>query len=1064
MTANNEHPLRRDGTGQPHRFPAALHPSYAKVDERSIRDWLRFAAGFASELRFFNDQNQPDGDWQHFFSMEEKQWQQLETNQEVPPHLSLFITFLKLVRYAQDDLNDLTRRHLDFYFEKILGLRHRDGQPDKIHVVFELTKNALPALLEKGTALDAGKDSIGKNLRYRLDDSIVVNRAIIADKLSIYHPPGVEEILRFASVADSADGEGAPNDESNLAWPAFGGNHLPVAQTGFAVSSPLLLLKDGDRTIELIIHFDQAVEMPEVSLSENAFDCYFSSEKEWIGPFSITPELIQEEGQLAGLKITCLLSAGDPPVTNVDAELLEGAFESGAPVMQIKVASPAFHGAIKDARIATIKLAVEVNNIKTVTIENDEGPLDPKKPFKPFGSQPVKGSSFYLGYEELLYKDLDSLSLQIQWHQPPANFESYYSGYHKVAITRLGAGDERIESLTSVSGIARVLADENRELAFSSKRIPAAAITTYTNEHFKARLYLKNNFKTEVHLFHRSDANHSVTVPALAITEKRHRNFFRETSRYAVEVDRRYQASARKNKTNGSPSAKIRSQGFGTGEFIPEELKTRFLRLELLHDFGHRRYPRLLILAAQQQKNPPNEPYTPAIQSLKLSYKASTEEVRLNATSAIAFQRKELCFYHLDVFGAAERHGYLKTKTKKYSAKAITLLPVHRAEGEFIFSLENATPLQTVNVLFQVAEGTANPEKEAQEISWSVLCSNEWKKLTREHVLSDSTHHLLRSGIVRINLPAEATADNTLLPAGKYWLRAQVAQHADAVCKIIALHTQAAQAVFDEEENEVNHLAKVLPPHTVSKLVTRHSSIKKVTQPYASFGGQQREESDNYRTRTSERLRHKQRGVVAWDYERLVLQQFPSVYKVKCLGHSAEENDCCSYRRPGQVTLVVIPDLKNQTPVNPLQPKTPLDTLTAIENYLKPLSSMFISLHTQNPEYEELQLDFKVRFHRNFEFGYYSKQLNQALVQFLSPWAFDPSREISFGGRIHKSVLLNWVEEISYVDFVTDFKMVHLTGSDSSKKEVNEIEVINPSAILVSHAQHLIQPLHTSGQ
>jgi hypothetical protein len=189
------------------------------------------------------------------------------------------------------------------------------------------------------------------------------------------------------------------------------------------------------------------------------------------------------------------------------------------------------------------------------------------------------------------------------------------------------------------------------------------------------------------------------------------------------------------------------------------------------------------------------------------------------------------------------------------------------------------------------------------------------------------------------------------------------------------------------------------------------------------------------------------------------LQQFPSIYKVKCLSHSSEQESCCAYRRPGQVTLVVVPDLKNKTPVDPLKPKAPLDTLTAIEDYLKKMHSMFIEVHTRNPEYEELQLDFKVQFKRNYEFGFYSKKLNDDLIRYLSPWAFSPSFEISFGGRVHKSVILNFVEELEYVDFITSFKMYHRSGENPATKDVNEIEVINPSAILVSSANHLINPV-----
>ena len=37
----------------------------------------------------------------------------------------------------------------------------------------------------------------------------------------------------------------------------------------------------------------------------------------------------------------------------------------------------------------------------------------------------------------------------------------------------------------------------------------------------------------------------------------------------------------------------------------------------------------------------------------------------------------------------------------------------------------------------------------------------------------------------------------------------------------------------------------------------------------------------HYYTRVSERLRHKNRAIQLWDYEHLILQNFPHLYRVK---------------------------------------------------------------------------------------------------------------------------------------------------------------------------------------
>ena len=114
--------------------------------------------------------------------------------------------------------------------------------------------------------------------------------------------------------------------------------------------------------------------------------------------------------------------------------------------------------------------------------------------------------------------------------------------------------------------------------------------------------------------------------------------------------------------------------------------------------------------------------------------------------------------------------------------------------------------------------------------------------------------------------------------------------------------------------------------------------IKSVEQPYASFNGKLPEEGNDYYRRVSERLRHKNRPITIWDFERIVLEEFPSVYKLKCLNHT-RMNEYYSEQAPGNVSLIVISNLRNQNAVNPLQPTTSLSTLTAIKEFLTPLKN-----------------------------------------------------------------------------------------------------------------------------
>ncbi len=386
--------------------------------------------------------------------------------------------------------------------------------------------------------------------------------------------------------------------------------------------------------------------------------------------------------------------------------------------------------------------------------------------------------------------------------------------------------------------------------------------------------------------------------------------------------------------------------------------------------------------------------------------------------------------------------------------KSIYLFPAHDAEGVLLLSFSNVQPGQSVSVLFQLAEGTANPEKEAVIVQWYAMSNNEWRKLKQTEILKDETNHFLRSGIIRLVIPQEATTDNTMLDTGKIWLCATVEKDTDAVCLFSQIIPQAVTATFIANLNETT--AHVSPAGTISKLVQKVVEVKKLNQPYSSFGGRSLETQNDYYIRISERLRHKQRAVTNWDYEHLVLQQFPEVYKVKCLNHSCLEVTCdCSFVKPGHVTLIAVPDVHNKNQFNPLEPKLSLDTITTVEAFLKDLCCFFVTPQVKNPEYEQVWLNLKVKFKSAGDFGFYADVLNNDIMKYLTPWAFTTGSDIIFGGHVRKSVLLNFIEELDYVDFITDFSMHHIIEGNTGN-DTDEIVIDNPAAILVSHSKHNI--------
>ncbi len=194
-------PGNRDGTSQRARRPAALDPAYARIDERTSADLLRFVRAYAEQLRFFEHEVKPGGvrTWASFASREDVSIADMAAYLEEPerftgerarwlgrPHFALLLTFVELLGHARDHLNGFTRRHLDYYYRELLQMALEAPVADRAAVVFGLRPGVTEVRLPAGTELSAGKDAEGVERIYRTEREFVVNRAQVAQLRSVF--------------------------------------------------------------------------------------------------------------------------------------------------------------------------------------------------------------------------------------------------------------------------------------------------------------------------------------------------------------------------------------------------------------------------------------------------------------------------------------------------------------------------------------------------------------------------------------------------------------------------------------------------------------------------------------------------------------------------------------------------------------------------------------------------------------------------------------------------------------------------------------------------------------
>jgi hypothetical protein len=483
----------------------------------------------------------------------------------------------------------------------------------------------------------------------------------------------------------------------------------------------------------------------------------------------------------------------------------------------------------------------------------------------------------------------------------------------------------------------------------------------------------------------------------------------------------------------------------------------RYLRLELgPNDFGHTIYPTVAaakarelavglakgtIDAAQAKDYGVEAPYTPMVKRLSVAYRTAVE---LDPAADGGVDH----LLHVHPFGVSP-----------IDRVQAHMFPRYDSAGELYIGLKDLDPPRQLSMLLQLAEGTSDPELEQAPVEWSALDGDRWVPLGAE-VRHDSTRGLINSGIVELALPA--VAPSTQLPGARYWLRVAIARNPASVCDAVAIHAQAMALRFADQGNAADHYAQPLPVGSVERLLEPDARIAEILQPYTSSGGQPSEAGDVFDVRVSERLRHKQRAVSPWDYERLVLQRFGQIYKAKCLSAGAARSaDGQVDRQAGRVEVVVIPDIRDMLPADAFAPRAPANLLADIEAYVRERAPAAAHVVVRNARYVAVAVRLGVRFRDGVDPRWAQQQLGEDLNRFLSPWAYDEGAELMIGGRIYASSILDFVDRRDYVEYVAELRLARSEDGENFKivppaAEDYHVAAERPDEVLVAAREHHI--------
>ncbi|MEJ2063635.1 MAG: hypothetical protein P8X74_10240 [Reinekea sp.] len=705
---------------------------------------------------------------------------------------------------------------------------------------------------------------------------------------------------------------------------------------------------------------------------QKAFECHVSQPDGWgvHRNYSIGHSPAKKNSAISnGFSLTLKLASDDLPIVPVDPEIHGDGHPAGKPLLILRVNrfSPRYPLSwFRPFSVEQAKLKVTVKGFRDVTVHNEYGQMDRSRSFMPFSAIPKYDARFYLGGYEYARKNVTALQIHLSWKGLPDNFggmAQYYEGY--------GVG--------------------------------------YGNDDFNVNI---------------TSLSHGELLPMVAELQQSYPLFSWHPASQVLNdsTQLNYQISPAYPKIDASVS---RAEYDNIAEASHGYLCLRLRSGK--QAFGHKRYPTLLSQTLtynaqhkRRQKTLPNEPYIPEIAQIEIDYCAedtilfARDFASLNSTEQATEMPQSLA-YHISPLG-------ISMSASSADNPRNTLFPQLQDDGNLYIGYTQSRSSSQLCLYFQLGKDSTHlADADTAEVRWWYFSNNGWKALSDDQVLADSTEGLLHSGLVNISIPADASVHPGYQPVNQYWLCASCARpHGFATLRGAGFDAIEVQAIDAHKKISI----------WMGGLSNKWSAVKdieglqSVIQREPAFGGMALESSRESIVRLHERLRHKNRTIAPWDYERLILEQFTNVELVKCLPN-------CRFHVhkpvPGHLLIVLAPTVAEAERQTESGHHLNAVTLRQVRKAVQELAPPSANISVINATYEYVQVRCAVQFVAQEYTGEQIKRLQGELSDYISPWsATGLAGKFSWAIRIKE--LEAYIRGLAYVQAVARVSLVKCYG------------------------------------
>ena len=951
----------------------------------------------------------------------------LQSNEHLP-HNAMYIAFTLLYHRVQEQINGLSQRHLDFYYDKVLQQELKEGSPTKAIVNFDLQPMVQNTFISKGTKLSAGKILGSKTeilfktnealMAYQVELVNIQNLFINSNK---YIEVGTNNPI-ISSVTYNQLFRFSKDQMPRKDWYVFGANKKTIqdstvnahksAKIGFIISSPVLFLSEGKREISLRFNFEEQTSrdifwtlLNEIQCSKNismhsvmsmvfrkGFKISYTNKDGWI---PCDEYMIEFDEAANYLTIKLTLDISHPSLEM--GEAIEEQLNWPSLKVELNEYAPVFgYSFLKKVEIETIDIDVEVYGMKNLSLYNNIGKMPAGKPFELFGPQPKKGDHFMVGHSELFKKQVNSLELELDWETIPQDyggFETYYDGY----------GEE--------------FNNDTFQVQFS-------ALSNGYWYPSQSKDWPQNNLFSTTNCL-TPEGYESVQLDDTSLLDFENFSELGIPSDYSLNDPLLYDVTSQ----GGFVKMTFTSPDYGFGLDLYQEEFTAVATFNAKN---------------KKQLTYPNKPFIPKIKGAQVHYSASD---RLSFVERLVTTSKSNM--HVGEFKHVTPY-IVEDIIVDQIVKKHTLLPNFSEEGYLILGLMGVTSRTDISIYFNFKRSSTTVNIKDNSLKWEYFSLPSWREFEPGAIIRDGTEGFLKSGIVQLTMPfvegANRGIDSTVL-----WIRASTRGDAENYPKIKGIYLNAVEATCISEDPTI--IGQKLAPQSIIKMDGKFPDVKVVNQAAESYHGRIPEIKKQFYTRVSERLRHKGRAVTLWDYERLILENFEDVLIVKCTSFNEHFVPV-----QGHVKVVVLS--RKWTKNDPYYFSKM--QLQEMKDFLNSISSSFIDIEVINPLIEYLLVNCRARFNRIDAGLNYRQKLSDDIAEYLSPISRMDETNGGIGGSVMPTTVVNYVENLPYIERLEKLNIEHIIikGVNSFILVVHENEkMINaqtPWSILAPAKEHRV--------